>query len=135
MKIHKLKTDQGPFEALLSGRKTFEVRKNDRNFQVGDELWLFEHDPKAKIPATGRYVHKTIEYMLSGPQYGIPDNYAILGIVDVQKRVEVLVAEHPQDVEDWIGENAEKGVRYVWVVEGEETDKLIGLQVNKIRIL
>lgn len=35
------------FRAQAKGRK-FEIRRNDRNFNVGDELWLREYDPKLK---------------------------------------------------------------------------------------
>lgn len=34
--IHQLKCDSKFFEDVASGKKTFEVRKNDRDFFVGD---------------------------------------------------------------------------------------------------
>jgi hypothetical protein len=43
--VHELKTWPAYFERLLSGEKTFEVRKDDRGFQAGDELLLREFDP------------------------------------------------------------------------------------------
>lgn len=42
---HELKTWPVYFEALWSGRKRFEVRKNDRGFKTGDRLVLKECDP------------------------------------------------------------------------------------------
>lgn len=39
---HELKTDPRPFEAVFVGSKTFEIRKNDRDFQVGQILLLRE---------------------------------------------------------------------------------------------
>jgi hypothetical protein len=54
---HELKTWPEFFEQTLNGRKMFELRKNDRNFQVGDELllqeWIPEHQGKGY---TGRAV-------------------------------------------------------------------------------
>lgn len=40
--IHQLKIDSEYFDDVASGKKTFEVRKNDRNFLVGDFLALNE---------------------------------------------------------------------------------------------
>lgn len=46
--IHKLKIRPGYFEAVLYGSKTFEVRKNDRGFNYGDEVLLQEWFPEAE---------------------------------------------------------------------------------------
>lgn len=40
MKTHELKLDVKYFEDVKSGKKNFEIRKNDRDFQVGDVLEL-----------------------------------------------------------------------------------------------
>jgi hypothetical protein len=42
---HELKTWPQYFQCLLSGQKTFEVRKDDRGYQSGDLLVLCEFDP------------------------------------------------------------------------------------------
>ncbi|TDX86206.1 DUF3850 domain-containing protein [Epilithonimonas xixisoli] len=42
MKKHKLKLRQPFFDDVYFNRKEFEVRKNDRDYQVGDRLVLFE---------------------------------------------------------------------------------------------
>ena len=46
--IHELKTLPIYFEEVIEGRKSFEVRKNDRNFKVGDMLALNEYDAEKK---------------------------------------------------------------------------------------
>lgn len=55
MKFHKLKLVQPYFNQVKyhNGKvenffKTFELRINDRNYQVGDLLLLLEYDPKTK---------------------------------------------------------------------------------------
>ncbi len=62
MKIHELKTVQPFFDHVVVGLKTFEVRKNDRNFAVGDWLTLREWIPGTK-EYTGRRVNKEVIYM------------------------------------------------------------------------
>ena len=45
---HELKILPPYFEAVLDGRKTFEIRKDDRGFQAGDAVTLREYDPRYK---------------------------------------------------------------------------------------
>lgn len=59
--IHALKTLPEYFEAVRKGDKTFELRKNDRDFKVGDYLALNEWDGKKY---TGRALLAKITYML-----------------------------------------------------------------------
>ena len=60
--IHKLKTHPEYFEAVLQGRKNFEIRQNDRNFKVGDWLELHEYDPKTN-EYTARVILTRVSYM------------------------------------------------------------------------
>lgn len=43
---HELKTWPEYFFLVLIGIKTFEIRKNDRNFEVGDTLILQKWNPE-----------------------------------------------------------------------------------------
>jgi hypothetical protein len=46
------------FKPTLSGKKRFELRRDDRGgFQVGDELWLREWDPQPYGPTGVGFVH------------------------------------------------------------------------------
>lgn len=80
MKVHELKTIQPFFDDVFYNRKDFEVRKNDRNFEVGDRLKLVEFGHDIKNP---RFVLKDIKYILLGGQYGIAQDYVILGLKDI----------------------------------------------------
>lgn len=40
MKVHELRLDTKFFDDVASGKKTFEIRNNDRGFRVGDVLAL-----------------------------------------------------------------------------------------------
>ena len=43
MKIHKLKLNAKYYEDSERGIKTFEIRKNDRDYKIGDVLELREY--------------------------------------------------------------------------------------------
>lgn len=76
-KIHTLKILPEYYKAVLFGDKTFEVRKNDRDYKVGDRLYLREFDGKNY---TGNVDEKTITYILPGGNYGLEKDYVILAI-------------------------------------------------------
>lgn len=76
--IHELKLKAPFFQDLWAGLKDFEVRKNDRNFKVGDRLKLIEIEVEKP-----RYIYKDIKYILFGGQYGIDKEYVILGLKNV----------------------------------------------------
>lgn len=85
MKTHELKTDSDVYQAVADGRKTFEIRFNDRNFKVGDQLVLLEtihtgEQMKQGKPLlfSGNELHKKVSYVLSG--YGLQEGWVILGI-------------------------------------------------------
>jgi hypothetical protein len=76
---HVLKTLPEYFKAVKEKRKTFEVRKNDRDFKVGDELILSEFNPKTST-YTGDTCGREITYILKGGQFGITEDVVILGL-------------------------------------------------------
>ena len=63
MKIHVLKTWPEYFKEVESGNKNFELRLNDRDFQVGDRLDLMEYDPNSNT-YSGNHLHKKVTYIL-----------------------------------------------------------------------
>ena len=76
MTTHNLKTHPPYFQEVWDERKNFEIRTNDRDFQVGDILHLQEWDPSGVAPAnpldhdtryTGRTSVRVITYILQGP--------------------------------------------------------------------
>ena len=83
-KTHELKILPEYFSAVLDGRKTFEIRKNDRGFEVGDTLILKEWNPTYRMP-TGREQHCEITYILEGNketvQYGLKEGFCIMSII------------------------------------------------------
>ncbi|MEX1547898.1 ASCH/PUA domain-containing protein [Enterococcus sp. C54] len=72
--IHELKILPEYFEAVVSGDKRFEIRKNDRNYQKGDILRLNEYQDGQY---TGRFHVVEITYITD---YAQQDGYVVLGI-------------------------------------------------------
>lgn len=79
MMIHHLKTVQPFFDDMKNGIKTFESRKDDRNFQVGDILVLHEYDPRTN-EYSGDVLHKRITYKL--PEGACSPGYCVLQTED-----------------------------------------------------
>jgi hypothetical protein len=91
MATHELKIWPPYFEAVASGAKTFEIRKDDRGFKVGDVLVLRELDTPENAGAgfcdfdmgprlTGREVRAVVTYVLPGGQFGLGPEYVAMGI-------------------------------------------------------
>jgi hypothetical protein len=78
--LHELKTWPQYFAGLACGRKTFELRKNDRDFSVGDELRLKEWCPIMEN-YTGREEIRFVSYVLTNCA-GLDSDYAVLGLDD-----------------------------------------------------
>ena len=58
---HTLKIHPEPFAAVLSGAKTYEVRRADREYAVGDEALLREWvPPMAGVTLEGRYTGREL---------------------------------------------------------------------------
>lgn len=75
--IHELKTLPKYFDSVMVRKKNFEVRKNDRNFRVGDILALNEWTSDKGY--TGRSIVVAVEYILSDSEY-VKEGYVIMGI-------------------------------------------------------
>ena len=74
---HELKILPEYFVAVAKGLKTFEIRKNDRNFEVGDILILNEIHYYSRN-STGRSVEKKVTYITD---YAQKENYVVMAIV------------------------------------------------------
>lgn len=62
-KTHELKTWPSYFDAVITGNKSFELRKNDRDFQVGDVLELKEYNPETETFSL-RSIKVVVSYIL-----------------------------------------------------------------------
>lgn len=83
MPIHMLKTSPEPFDATWSAVKSFEVRKNDRSFSIGDVLVLRRWNPET-ARYTGRVMLCTLTYLVEG-KFGLPPELAVLGVGEIER--------------------------------------------------
>lgn len=79
-KVHDVKLGATFFDDVKTGRKTFELRKNDREYKEGDTIVM--HECKDGT-TTGRTIEKKIVYMLEDFT-GLEDDYCILGLGEVK---------------------------------------------------
>lgn len=89
MTIHNLKLHDRYFDAVKNGFKRFEIRKNDRDFRVGDLLILTRFYDK-QIPDNPMYVYTRdnekinakVTYLLKHEDFpdGIPEGYVVMTI-------------------------------------------------------
>ncbi len=76
---HELKCWPQYFADIRSGRKSFEVRRDDRPFSAGDVLVLREWDPKS-TQYTGRQVHRKVTYVLRDPVFLGSEDLVVMAI-------------------------------------------------------
>ena len=78
---HRLKIAKMFFDVVDAGKKSFELQKNDRNYQIGDILEMHEMDNGEE---TGRITEKKVIYVLEGFK-GLEKGYCILGLKEVEE--------------------------------------------------
>jgi hypothetical protein len=83
-KHHDLKTIEPYFEAVQMGWKNFEVRLNDRDFQVNDYVRLHSCDEQGNLTYPPRHVDRRITYILHGPAFGVSENHCVLALQEVE---------------------------------------------------
>jgi len=94
MSVHVLKTWPVYFAAVKRGEKLFEVRRNDRFFQLGDQVDLVEYDPApsrlAYVMPDGRHSNNAAQAnrlsflvgpVLQGGQFGLDAGYCAFSLL------------------------------------------------------
>lgn len=118
--IHTLKTWPPHFREVVSGRKTFEVRKNDRGFQVGDVLRLMEYSPTLNH-FTGATCVRTVTYILPGGAFGVADGHVVMALnedghewccASIEDRVCTKLKGHVDQGDNWHDDG-----RAAWISE------------------
>ena len=102
MKLHELKIQHKYLIDITIGKKTFELRKNDRDYKVGDlirfiDIWEDNEATKSAIkeahlePYINNNTLYRITYVLKNVEkYGLDKDYCILAIkkLDIKEVIE-----------------------------------------------
>lgn len=115
MTIHKLKCHSEFFDAVVSGSKSFEIRKNDRGYEVGDDLHLVRTDKAGKPTHPGQDVVKRVHYLLEGGQFGILHGFVVLGL------------ERPRSLDDFTDDEIEAEAQKRFGLPDEPIERVYSL--------
>lgn len=89
---HDLKLFTKFFQPVVDGKKRSEVRLNDRNYEIGDTVTLYEGQPGLEgFEYTGRTVSAMISYI---DDFGCQHGYVNLSL----DKVGMLIVEDKEDV-------------------------------------
>jgi hypothetical protein len=80
---HYLKILPEHFAAVRCGVKTFELRRNDRNYHPCDTLVLQEWELDRGY--TGRELRRYVPYVLYGLELGLDPDLCILSLMEEEK--------------------------------------------------
>ncbi len=91
---HELKLWPEYFEQVRNGQMSFQLRRNDRDFKVGDHLLLKEWIPKDNPQPmrfargySGREVLVRVDYIIDDLyRFGLDPDYVIMSISHVNER-------------------------------------------------
>lgn len=76
---HELKCWPEFYSAIESGEKNFEIRRADRNYQVGDILTLREWNQRTEA-YTGRECQRRVTYILEKGRFGLLHDFLCMGV-------------------------------------------------------
>ena len=83
MTTHILKIKNEYWAEVYEGAKTFELRKNDRDFKVGDIIQFKLVDSDIDI---SEFKYRITYILKDVPEYGLDKDYCILAIKEIIKK-------------------------------------------------
>lgn len=79
MKLHTLKIESVYYNEINFGIKTFELRKNDRDYKVFDLIHFVDTNGQ-DFKENSNNVYQIIYILKDVEKYGLDKNYCILGL-------------------------------------------------------
>lgn len=100
--IHKIKIEKSYADAIIEGRKNFEVRYNDRGYNAGDLVCftVIDSDKKVIRHELSNFFYRII-YVHSG--LGLQEGYVVFGIEQIKLGIEHINTD-TGDIMDWLRE-------------------------------
>lgn len=83
MKLHNLKIDSVYYSEIEYGIKTFELRKNDRDYEVFDLIHFVDTNGQ-DFKANSNNVYQIVYILRDAEKYGLDKDYCVLGIKRLQ---------------------------------------------------
>ncbi len=79
--LHQIKIQEQYYNKIIEGQKTFEVRKNDRDYKINDliQFVLVANDGTGSIIKVSDKIFK-IGFILYGGKFGIDKGYCVFSI-------------------------------------------------------
>jgi len=93
--IHFLKTHQQVYIEMELGKKLFEIRKNDRDFRVGDYLCLQETREIDDMYTENEMI-VSVSFILAGDlaeRYGLKDGHCAMSIVKLNPQLQLVLRQ------------------------------------------
>ena len=78
---HRLKINPEYYDDVRTGRKPWELRKNDRDFKEGDTVRLEWFDPREGYYSGSSFVRK-IGLILYGPLHGVREGFCVFTVIN-----------------------------------------------------
>ena len=79
MNHHEIEINIEFWETLKAGIKKAEIRRNDRDYKIGDTLEIYPCDDSGERIG-GNFVVRTITHIVHGGRYGIETGYCLLSM-------------------------------------------------------
>ena len=102
MSEHKIKIKKKYYDVVLSGEKTFEIRKNDRDYKVGDIIHFVPIADDCNMIIPHNPNEYKITYVFHGGEYGLEKGYCVFGIAPTIEAAPVGHGEWIKEENTWV---------------------------------
>ena len=99
MTEHNLKIKHKYWKDVQDGVKTFEIRKNDRDYKVGDIVHFIPISDDSNIILPHNKNSYRITYVFTGGEYGLDNDFCVFGIVPIEKQP--ILKKLYKDLDSW----------------------------------